>query len=314
MFPLVFLAPFIYRLLRRNTQALLLLWIFATQMLYSVYVGGDAWELWGRSNRYVVIAVPALFILLGCTFAEMKRLFLDSENSNFISLSKKGVTISAVALILGAQMSFNAIPGTSELREWLLIDRPYTVEGDQRSVETALMLKRITTPDATIAVVSSGVVPYFSNRTAIDLLGKNDKKIAREKMRQLSDDSKVLYKYRAFYPGHLKWDYSYSIGYLQPDIVLRVWGPEEEALPYLEGKYISARTPRGDIYLKRNSRRILWEDLEGTGRPQCFGFMKAAAKRRMLVWSPKKDLWGGSHPAYKHPLSLPDRPSGDTVC
>ena len=271
MIPLVLLAPFIYGFLRRNSQALLLFWIFSTQVLYSIYVGGDAWELWGRSNRYVVIAVPALFILFGCTLAEMRRLFSDSEYSNAISLSKKGVTLSAIALVLGAQLSFNAIPSTGELREWLLLDRPYMAEADQGSVQTALMLKRITTPDATIAVTSSGVLPYFSDRTAIDLLGKNDKKIARQKMRRLSDDSKVLYKYRAFYPGHLKWDYSYSIGYLQPDVIVRLWGPEQEAALYLERQYINVQTVTGDIYLKRNSKEILWEGHEHPARPSISG-------------------------------------------
>ena len=271
MIPLVLLAPFVYGFLRRNSQALLLFWIFSTQMLYSIYVGGDAWELWGRSNRYVVIAVPALFILLGCTLAEMRRLFSDSEYSNAIPLSEKGVTLSAIALVLGAQLSFNAIPSTGELREWLLLDRPYMADADQGSAETALMLKRITTPDATIAVTSSGVLPYFSDRTAIDLLGKNDKKIARQKMRQLSDDSKVLYKYRAFYPGHLKWDYSYSIGYLQPDVIVRLWGPEQEAAPYLEGQYIKVRTAAGDAYLKKNSKEILWEGHEHPARPNISG-------------------------------------------
>jgi hypothetical protein len=271
MIPLVLLAPFVYGFLRRNSQALLLFWIFSTQMLYSIYVGGDAWELWGRSNRYVVIAVPALFILLGCTLAEMRRLFSDSEYSNAIPLSEKGVTLSAIALVLGAQLSFNAIPSTGEFKEWLLLDRPYMADADQGSVETALMLKRITTPDATIAVTSSGVLPYFSDRTAIDLLGKNDKKIARQKMRQLSDDSKVLYKYRAFYPGHLKWDYSYSIGYLQPDVIVRLWGPEQEAAPYLEGQYIKVQTAAGDAYLKNNSKEILWEGHEHPARPNISG-------------------------------------------
>ena len=271
MIPLVLLAPFVYGFLRRNSQALLLFWIFSTQMLYSIYVGGDAWELWGRSNRYVVIAVPALFILLGCTLAEMRRLFSDSEYSNAIPLSEKGVTLSAIALVLGAQLSFNAIPSTGEFKEWLLLDRPYMADADRGSVETALMLKRITTPDATIAVTSSGVLPYFSDRTAIDLLGKNDKKIARQKMRQLSDDSKVLYKYRAFYPGHLKWDYSYSIGYLQPDVIVRLWGPEQEAAPYLEGQYIKVRTAAGDAYLKKNSKEILWEGHEHPARPNISG-------------------------------------------
>ena len=271
MIPLVLLAPFVYGFLRRNSQALLLFWIFSTQMLYSIYVGGDAWELWGRSNRYVVIAVPALFILLGCTLAEMRRLFSDSEYSNAIPLSEKGVTLSAIALVLGAQLSFNAIPSTGEFKEWLLLDRPYMAAADQGSVETALMLKRITTPDATIAVTSSGVLPYFSDRTAIDLLGKNDKKIAWQKMRQLSDDSKVLYKYRAFYPGHLKWDYSYSIGYLQPDVIVRLWGPEQEAAPYLEGQYIKVQTAAGDAYLKKNSKEILWEGHEHPARPNISG-------------------------------------------
>jgi hypothetical protein len=52
------------------------------------------------------------------------------------------------------------------------------------------MLKRITKPDATVAITYSGVLPYFSDRAATDMRGKNDKKIER-KMRQLSADSKV---------------------------------------------------------------------------------------------------------------------------
>lgn len=255
--PLAFLAPFVYRLLRKDTRVLLLLWVYVTQVLYSIYVGGDAWEFWGRSNRYLTIALPAFFMLLGCTLADMRRTFLDSETVKPISLSKKGITLGAIAIILFAQISLNAIPGIKEFREWLLLDTPYTDAG-QKSVETAMLLSRITTPDATIAVLAAGAVPYFTNRTAIDMLGKNDKKIAHEKMHRLSYDSKPLYKYRAFYPGHLKWDYSYSIGELRPDVVVQIWGLGEEAAPYLEKRYVSALTPMGKIYLKRNSRNIRW--------------------------------------------------------
>ena len=38
--------------------------MLAVQVLYSVYVGGDAWEYWGGSNRYICIAMPGLFVLL----------------------------------------------------------------------------------------------------------------------------------------------------------------------------------------------------------------------------------------------------------
>ena len=36
--------------------------------------------------------------------------------------------------------------------------------------------------------------------------------------------SLTLDRPRAFYPGHLKWDYEYLLGELQPDVVHRVWG------------------------------------------------------------------------------------------
>ncbi|MDD4280019.1 MAG: hypothetical protein PHX74_09830, partial [Candidatus Sumerlaeales bacterium] len=40
-----------------------------------------------------------------------------------------------------------------------------------------------------------------------------------------------LSKWREFYPGHLKWDYEYSIGKLQPEVICAIW---KKNAPYAE--------------------------------------------------------------------------------
>jgi hypothetical protein len=72
-----------------------------------------------------------------------------------------------------------------------------------------LELQQATAPDVSIAVVWAGDGPYFDwPRPGVDLLGKSDRHIAKEPMRRVQ-----------FYPGHTKWDYAWSIGHLQPDVV-----------------------------------------------------------------------------------------------
>ena len=65
----------------------------------------------------------------------------------------------------------------------------------------------------------------------IDLLGKNDRHIARL-LARLPAGAKPF-----FVPGHIKWDYAYSIGTLRPDVVAQLWWSPREADPYLEHDY-----------------------------------------------------------------------------
>ena len=80
-------------------------------------------------------------------------------------------------------------------------------------------------------------IPYFSERYRIDLLVKTDKTIARSPMQTSSGLSQWAY----FYPGHLKWDYGYSIGQQKPDIVLQVWQGADEAIHFLTKNYLIAK-------------------------------------------------------------------------
>lgn len=60
-------------------------------------------------------------------------------------------------------------------------------------------------------------------------------------------------------PGHNKWDYAYSIGELQPDVVSQIWeGTEEEAAPYLVNyeRHVVDGIP---YYFLEDSEKILWD-------------------------------------------------------
>jgi hypothetical protein len=60
----VFLGAFYAVWARRDRFLLLLAALFAAQVAYSVYVGGDAWDWWGGSNRYISIVMPLFMVLL----------------------------------------------------------------------------------------------------------------------------------------------------------------------------------------------------------------------------------------------------------
>ena len=96
---------------------------------------------------------------------------------------------------------------------WALTGGEY-VSADADHARTGVLLSKVTAPDASIAVVGAGAIPYFSQRRAIDLMGKSDRHIAREPGRG------------RFAPGHNKWDYAYSIGSLRPDVIIELWRPE----------------------------------------------------------------------------------------
>ena len=70
-----------------------------------------------------------------------------------------------------------------------------------------------------------------------------------------------IHKYTAFYPGHLKWDYEYSIGQLKPDVVVELWESPQEAKPYLEKNYVEVSVQGFHLYLYKNSTNILWDKL-----------------------------------------------------
>jgi len=65
-------------------------------------------------------------------------------------------------------------------------------------------------------------------------------------------------------PGHMKWDYDYSIGQLKPDMIVQLWGDKEVAYDYIE-KYYTVVEVDGMLFSARSdSPHILWERVDAT--------------------------------------------------
>ncbi|MBN2149424.1 MAG: hypothetical protein JW726_18695, partial [Anaerolineales bacterium] len=118
------------------------------------------------------------------------------------------------------------------------------------------VVRDITTPEASVAVVTAGIIPYYSERPAIDFMGKCDAYIARQPMHL--EDNLPLIDVR---PGHMKWDYSYSITVLQPDVIAQLWdgydNPDTLALMTNYTKVVINDFP---LFLRNDSPYILWDE------------------------------------------------------
>jgi arabinofuranosyltransferase len=244
--------------LKREAKCALLGAVFVGQVAYSIYVGGDAWEQFGGANRYVVVAMP-IFIILVALALEMTATALSSirgaaQNSatKWIAGGVFGLMAAASAVALGT-FAVDNINSVISWRQTLLLDRPPEYEEHRGQVELALMTDRLTDRGGSIAVVWAGVLPYFANRTAIDLLGKNDATVAHEPMR----------RDLAFCPGHMKWDYAYSVGVLKPDVVVETWYPSDEDLQRVFGpSYRLAYINGHRWYFRNDSPHVRWAEVE----------------------------------------------------
>ena len=260
---LLFVFPFMLAV-RHDRRIGLLLWALIVQMMYSVYVGGDAWEYWGGSNRYISIAMPGFFILLSYALFRVSRFILgamnaDTRQAGIATTNWKGYIFPL--LIAVSLVSVNSIYGLDALAEVLLIKPPLhsgNGESNHREVEEALLLRKMTTPDATIAVTRAGTIPYFSDRSSIDLLGKTDRVIAHEDMRVFEAGWHRLIEFRA---GHMKFDYRYSIEQQRPDVIAQLWLHTEEVRPYLQKYYRGVRLQGKCLYMRAASVNVLWENV-----------------------------------------------------
>ena len=82
-----------------------------------------------------------------------------------------------------------------------------------------LLIASATKPDFRIAVAAAGATPYFCQRPTEDLLGKNDRHIAKLAPRGV------------FSPGHDKWDYEWSLAERNSQLIVEAVdvNPEDEA-------------------------------------------------------------------------------------
>ena len=280
-------AAFAVRFRRVPAGQLLLATIVLVQSAYSAYVGGDAWEFFGITNRFLTPVVPLLLILaavgfvrlhdagrarvasaLTVSFAAIAVVFLGSS-LNVAGLpripytaqlgQRESLICAAAALLVAmaltaararapssrmapALLALALALGTSgeQMLQWGRGSAIYS-DRDAKAARYGVALRRATSPETSIAVVWAGAIPYFDHRPSVDLLGKSDTVIARERPHP-----------GALRPGHMKWDYAHSIGRLHPDVVAQLWYPAGRPLELLRRfGYVRVWPTGGDAYVRR---------------------------------------------------------------
>ncbi|MCW5875556.1 MAG: hypothetical protein KIS85_01620 [Anaerolineales bacterium] len=224
------------------------------QVGYSVYVGGDAWEHVGGANRFIAVVMPLFFVLYSHALGELTALVVAAvkDKSGRAALVAQGAMLLWVGLSL---VNLNTLFVQNAFRMWTLQNKPVFVSGTERYAGMGLTIKEVTTPQATVALVTAGNIPYFAERPSIDLLGKVDPVIARLPARLNAS----LFEPGNYQPGHNKWDYAYSIGVLRPDVVAQVMdASQEEAMPYLVD-YEMHLIEGIPYYFRSDSPHVRWE-------------------------------------------------------
>jgi len=236
------LAGIFFFKLQRNREVLLLLGIFLAQCAYSIYVGGDYAEPeTNAANRFITQGMPALIILFSwMTSRVLSTLITDQPQLTFSkpkAALRPAIPLALVTLIIiSGEAWFN-----------YSIDNAPLLKADIRRVKLGLHIAENTAPEAVIAVHAAGQIPYYSERATIDLLGLNDPAVAKG------------LGHGEFYPGHNKWDYDYSIGQLQPDLIADNFSPLAE---FMRGNEQYTKLDNG-FYVRNDS---VLADADGLSR------------------------------------------------
>ena len=233
---------------RSRPEFLLPLAIAALYSLYSIYIGGDVYELYASASRFVAPFVPLLFVLAtGLANEALARApearWLDGRTRAYVLA---GVCAAAV-------LATNGLLEVQVRRQWLAylgIDRPLFVDEHPRLVERSLRLTELLAPDALVATSWAGIPPYFADRFRwVDFLGLSDRHIAHgPAYRDLTLDDQ-----EHFHPGHMKFDIAYVARDVRPDAI------------YLDGsmqRQMAAGAPEYELveglyWLRRDSPKVL---------------------------------------------------------
>lgn len=158
------------RVIRRPAAVLLAL-VIATRIAFHLWSGGP----WMGEHRFLIPAVPLILILV-C--------------SGLLELTKRPLFVAACGAMI-------VLPGLYLLPGRLHAMNLYAAGARSSYVALGRILNDTLPPAATIAIGDAGMLPYYADRTSIDILGLNDRHIARQPGRFMSgkrDSAYVLAK------------------------------------------------------------------------------------------------------------------------
>lgn len=241
-FRIPFLMCIGYIVYRKDLKLFYILSFWILYSFYAIYVGGDAWEyiFTDGYNRFQSVALPMLFIVLSIVIFDLIN-FLHNRFQNFKPL-KYLLFVTLSWFFITDFNHLTKLPSNNfNWRRALLLERPMHMTEHDVVVNNVLKMNRVAGPEDKVAVVWAGIPGYFGNFQLVDILGYNDKYIAK-----LPNNPEAMKWYKFYYPGHMKWDYNYTLNQLNPKYVLHFWSTNHDELvrnfPYV----------RKDFYWERN--------------------------------------------------------------
>ena len=230
-------------LVRRDWLVVALFTVPLTLVAYQIYVGGDAWPYW----RQLLPGMGHLFVIVAGEATNAWITLLRSARDQRHALQVSGAF---AFIILAADISYN-IRFIDEIR---FDDKPFTFKYNAEHVHVAQALREVLTPEGVIAVAWAGVIPYYWQGAANDILGLTDRKIAN-----LPPDLKHGNSGMNWDPGHNKYDLNYSIIERKPDYIQAWrWG-DQDLSDFVTKNYVVAQYKGVKLRLRRNSEAVNWE-------------------------------------------------------
>jgi hypothetical protein len=230
---------------RRRIDAFLFSFM-AIAVAYQIYVGGDPWPLW----RMVAPAIPPLIILVIMAGFNIVQRWPRLA-------SRKYPAAAFVMVFILAPLGLTDLPFLSDIS----VRGPTSAAiANHVNTNTALAINQLTSPEASIGVIWAGTLPYYTDRTGVDFLGKSDPIIARLKP-DLS--GAVSWAGELSVPGHNKYNLKYSIMQLQPTYIQAFsWG-SQNLKPWAEINYVRVEYHGAlgtkTIFLLKDSPYVCWE-------------------------------------------------------
>lgn len=242
-------------LLRRDHRMELPAAVFALYCAYSVWVGGDAWDLDAempvRANRYFSFVLPLLFVVLNGALNQALDVWERRRPGAWRArLATVAAATAASVLLLDGLWSPGAAQPTDQAWNLMLgADRPPLTDSNRIVVRQLHRLQRQVEPGAIVATAWAGIPAYFSDYRMVDILGFNDRHVARQPSKLPGDEDNP----KAFRPGHDRWDFDYLLEDVRPDAFFQIWGPRLEGLKVEELMTGAGYERRQGAWLKRGS-------------------------------------------------------------
>lgn len=218
---LALLVPISRRWLLREAPHALAGWLgFALTVLYSTYVGGDAWRSFGGYDRHTAIG-GLLLIWSACAV---------------IAALAHRPPLAALACALALPIAFwplYAENGAARVRDALFQETLGARSLEREWIRYGKAFREIARPGARIALCPAGAVVYFSERGGVDLLGKVDPFVARLPVSPRKPPNNACWRDA---PGHNKED-DVAVFELRKPEFSRYRPPPEVAPLYTKVKY-----------------------------------------------------------------------------